>query len=252
MRELAPFRFDDYVSSTYGNPFLEQTRITNIDFRWEWFPRFGELVAVSVFYKDLLKPLERIVLDEIGTVPIFSTINGKEARNFGAEFEIRKSLDFIAEPLRNFSINLNLTLVRSNIVPPDELVLYNETIGKQVTAAPPSLRFERPLQGQSDYVLNVALGYQNIENGINVLLLYNIVGRRIIQLSGSQFILDNFYEEPRNQVDLAVSKSFGRNFTIKLIAKNLLDDRFLTTILGRTAERFNTGRVLGLSFTYNL
>jgi len=252
MRELAPFRFDDYVSSTYGNPFLEQTRITNLDFRWEWFPRFGELIAVSVFYKDLIKPLERIVLDEIGTVPIFSTINGKEARNFGAEFEIRKSLDFIAEPLRDFSINLNLTLVRSNIVPPDELVLYNETIGKQVTAAPPSLRFERPLQGQSDYVLNVALGYQNIENGINVLLLYNIVGRRIIQLSGSQFILDNFYEEPRNQVDLAVSKSFGRNFTIKLIAKNLLDDRFLTTILGRTAERFNTGRVLGLSFTYNL
>jgi hypothetical protein len=121
-----------------------------------------------------------------------------------------------------------------------------------VTAAPPSLRFERPLQGQSDYVLNVALGYQNIENGINVLLLYNIVGRRIIQLSGSQFILDNFYEEPRNQVDLAISKSFGRNFTVKLIAKNLVDDRFLTTILGRTAERFNTGRVLGLSFTYNL
>ncbi|KER10410.1 MAG: hypothetical protein HY22_04890 [[Candidatus Thermochlorobacteriaceae] bacterium GBChlB] len=252
MRELAPFRFDDYVSSTLGNPFLEQTRILNFDLRWEWFPRFNELIAISVFYKDLLKPLERIILDDIGTNPFYTTINGQEAQNVGAEFEVRKSLDFLTSALKDFSVSVNLTLVRSRITQGDRLVIYNESIGRQESPLPPSLRLERPLQGQSDYVFNATLGYFNQDAGITATLLYNIVGRRIVQLSGSQFILDNFIEEPRNQLDFSASKSFGRNFTIKLNVKNIIDDRYLTTILGRTAERYNIGRIVSLSLSYQL
>lgn len=42
-----------------GNPDLQRTLIDNLDARWEWFPRAGEIVSLGVFHKQLDKPIEK-------------------------------------------------------------------------------------------------------------------------------------------------------------------------------------------------
>jgi outer membrane receptor protein involved in Fe transport len=253
MREISPFRFDDYVSSNYGNPFLEQTKIQNYDLRWEWFPRIGEIVSVSFFYKQLDKPLERYVDQDRSTVPFFTIINVDKAKNFGFEFELRKRLDFIAKPLENFSLGTNLTIVSSTIEFGSEYFIFNESQGKISLVTSEFQRKERPLQGQSPYVFNANLGYENRELGLTVVALYNIFGRRISQVAGSTAVPFNVYEEARQQVDFSISKVMFNKLTAKFNIKNILDDRYLFTVNETVeVERFKTGRVFNLSFSYNL
>ena len=34
----------------------------NLDARFEWFPTLSEVAAVSLFYKDFRKPIEKVIL----------------------------------------------------------------------------------------------------------------------------------------------------------------------------------------------
>ena len=49
-----------------GNPDLERSQIDNYDLRWEWFRRPGEVFAASVFYKEIIDPIERQFIDQEG------------------------------------------------------------------------------------------------------------------------------------------------------------------------------------------
>ena len=70
----------------------------------------------------------------------------ESARNFGIEFEARKNLGFIADPLEDLYFAGNFTIVNSKI-----------TIGEDNRGMRTST--ERALQGQSPYVLNAQIGY---------------------------------------------------------------------------------------------
>lgn len=54
-RELSPFAFTEVAGgrSVAGNPDLTQATIDGLDLRWEHFPRSGEVVAASLFYKKI-------------------------------------------------------------------------------------------------------------------------------------------------------------------------------------------------------
>ena len=66
-RELAPFIFFDMVRrrNIAGNPELLLTTIHHADLRAEWFPSNDEVFALSVFGKQFINPIERVVV-EIG------------------------------------------------------------------------------------------------------------------------------------------------------------------------------------------
>ena len=59
MRELAPFASFDRGTDIKisGNPELKRTNITNYDLRAEWYPKSGELLAVTGFYKSFKNPI---------------------------------------------------------------------------------------------------------------------------------------------------------------------------------------------------
>ena len=54
-RELAPYTTFDFVGDFIftGNADLKRTLIKNSDFRVEWFPNAGEIIAFSGFYKEM-------------------------------------------------------------------------------------------------------------------------------------------------------------------------------------------------------
>jgi outer membrane receptor protein involved in Fe transport len=233
-RELAPFLYFDFARrrSVSGNPDLVETRIHNVDARAEWFPAESEVLAVSTFYKRFQNPIERVITNVFQNDVGFDNAEGAQA--YGVELEARASLGRLASALAAFRAGANLTLVRSRI----EL---GESASVQTSQ-------ERPLQGQSPYVLNLNLGYERPHSGTEIALLYNVYGRRISEV-GIESIPD-VYEQPFHRLDLAVSQKLGGASTLKLTATNLLDQRLVAEQGDLTLYEYRPG--VAFSATYGL
>jgi len=93
--------------SIKGNPDLVVTKIKNYDVRLEWFPGRGEVLALSLFYKDLTDPIEQTVRPTIQLQNSF--INSDDAEVMGIELEARKNLGFLWSRLKNFRFMLLLS-----------------------------------------------------------------------------------------------------------------------------------------------
>ncbi len=241
LRELAPFRFDNYFGgySEAGNPDLKLTKIINLDARFEWFPSLTEVVAASVFYKQFKDPIEQYIASSNDSV-LVSYQNSDGARLFGVELEGRKALGFLSPSLTDFSAVLNATLSTSQI----EL---------SADANDFSTSRERPLSNQPSYTINAALDYSSDALGLRGRLLYNIVGRQIVSVGYEG--LPDVYQQPRHQLDLALAKSLGTHFEVALNAKNLLNAAFIET-QGKTnsgdnvVDEYRVGSEVGLTGSY--
>ncbi|MEP7219565.1 MAG: TonB-dependent receptor, partial [Bacteroidota bacterium] len=256
-RELAPFRFDDYRQSTFGNPALHRTAITNYDLRWEWFPGGGEVIAASGYYKSFNSPIEQIYFLGGSGISVEPS-NASHAMIYGGEFEFRKGLGFIAPSLENFSLGTNLTLAHSEVRfdAQDTLTVFDGTRLIPYSAATlTDTTAPRPLQGQSPYVINATLGYDNLTSGTSVTLLYNVFGRRLA-IVGSSGVPDT-YEMARNTVDLTISQRFPAGLQLRLTARNLLDELNLQQQEfpdGEVVqvESYRAGRSISLGISFNL
>ena len=219
-RELAPFQSFNFVGGDVqeGNPLLNRTLITNLDTRWEWFVRPGEILAVSAFYKIFDEPIER-VLRNVGEGRFVSFQNVDQARVFGAEFEARKRLDtWTSNPFLNkISLGGNVSLVRSIVdIPQEELII--------IRASDPLADDTRTLEGQSPYLLNLNAGYENPESGTTVGIFYTIFGDRLLAVT--QGATPDVFEKARGDLDVTITQALPANFRIKLTAKNLLGSDF--------------------------
>ncbi len=211
-RELAPFSFYDYelLANQGGNPNLKRTSIDNADLRYEIYPGSGEILSFSVFYKHFTNAIESYRYDVIST-PDISYFNTAKAMSYGIELEARKSLSFINESksLKNTVAYLNLSLIKSKVENPDDQNYIDKT---------------RPMVGQSPYVINAGLQHTTLNNRLNLNLLYNKIGRRIVQASGINF--PSTWEAPRNvfdfQLGYKIIKSRGE---VKFNAGDILSER---------------------------
>jgi hypothetical protein len=215
-REIAPFSFFDYEQNyaVSGDTTLTRSKIYNADLRYEWYPKAGESISVGVFYKNFNDPIE---LRAINSNPRrYSYQNADKATSFGFEIEARKSLDFIGKSFENFSIFSNLTYITSEV----ELKSTSST-GERVS-------FDRPLQGQSPYLINVGLQYNNKNGDLSSTLLYNRVGQRIALVGDvKQLGLYDIYERPRDQVDFQLTKRiFNKRAEIKLNIADILNQKY--------------------------
>ncbi|MBK7824658.1 TonB-dependent receptor [Nannocystis sp.] len=239
-RELAPFVFTDFAGgfTVQGYSKLTATKIWNADMRWEWFPSANEVLAVSVFYKHFDAPIERM----IATSPRLQTYrNARFANNVGVELEGRKNLEFISKSLRDLSLGVNFAYIfsRVQIAAPKEGDLL----------APTST--QRYLEGQSPYVLNAYLGYDNERSGTNARVLFNTFGRRIAFVGGNH--LPDVYELPIHTMDVTLAQRVYKGLSLSFSAFNLLNwrQRF---VQGENNDIFYTTRrgiffLVGLSYS---
>jgi hypothetical protein len=212
-REIAPFYYVDFEMNAgiYGAPEIRQSYIHNFDIRYELYPANGETFSIGGFYKKFNSPIEQVILGNSPTQ--YSFENVKSAYSAGLEAELRKSLGFISN-LKDFSIVMNASLITS-----------------RVKFEPGSLARNRPLEGQSPYIINAGLYYQNDKTGLMLSLLYNVIGKRIVAVgrpSPNQWEdIPDIYEMPRNVLDLTFSKTIGKRFEIKGGIKDLLDQEVI-------------------------
>jgi len=253
MREMAPFSSFDFGSGIRitGNFDLELTTVDNYDLRWEWFPNAGELLAVSFYYKNFTNPIVTKFLP-IANNPERTFDNVDQGIVYGAEFELRKRLDFIAPFLSNFKFSTNLSLIRSKVDIPGDPNDPTSELG-QIALFNPEKGDSRPFPGQSDILFNASLNYTNPDAGFSAFLSYNYFSERLASIG--QGPIPDFFEQPRPQLDFTVQKNFDP-ISVKLTLGNLLnpDTEILQTLSGEDfiLTDFRNGRTIGLTFSYNL
>lgn len=212
-RELAPFPSWDFANGYYfiGNPDLERTLIDNLDLRLEWFSSPGEILAASVFTKRFQNPIERAIKNDNGEIQYQ---NVDRANVYGLELEFRQKLDKIHSYFANFLFGGNFSLIRSRVdIPESEMVI--------IRTYDPHADGTRPLQGQSPYLLNLDLTYDNAISNTMASLSFNVFGERLseVSLGGTPDV----YELPRPDFDLVMTQKVLGGLQMKFSAKNILD-----------------------------
>jgi TonB-dependent receptor len=252
-REVANFAYYDFVRNAQlkGNIDLERSQNTNLDLRFETYPKAGEVISASVFYKHFKTPIEQTVVN--GSTPgnlILSYTNPDAAKTYGVEVEVRKNLDFIGSSawLENLVFNVNAAYMKSKVD-------FNEN----------SNPFDpnRPLQGQSPWLINAGLQYAVPGNNLSFSALVNRIGHRIAYVGFQGY--PDIYENGRTQLDfqtaLKVIKGKGE---VKLSFSDLLNQRAIfyqnvdlndKTSYNKSTDRvqynFLYGRNISVGFAYN-
>jgi TonB-dependent receptor len=215
-REVSFFSYFDFdlLRSVIGDN-LRTTSIQNFDIRYEYYPSPGEILSFSVFHKDFKDPIEILYPNKNPRVYVYSNLAG--AKNTGFEIDIRKSLNFIAASssfLSNLYLSGNYTYLKASV----DLGTVYSVNDQGVTV--PSKR-NRPLTGQSPYIINAGILYTGRHFGFNA--VYNRYGNRIVYASPNR--AEDEYENGRDVVDLQISYKFLKNnrAEFRLNISNLLN-----------------------------
>lgn len=247
-REVASFAFFDFeqLASFSGTPSLKRSSIINADVRYEYYPRSGELLSLGAFYKNFADPIE-LTLNEssTGSRRQYEYRNAEKANLIGVEAEFRKSLSFLggSKWLENLYFNGNVSVIFSKVT-----VGNTDASGNKLDAT------NRPLQGQSPYLINAGFQYDS-EKGTNISLLYNRIGKRLALVGNATF--PNIYERPRDLVDFQISqKIFKRKGEVRLTVSDILNQRYLSYQQAAVGHLpftyYRQGTTISLGFNYNL
>lgn len=220
-REIAPFTFFDFetIASTAGTPDLKRSSIINADVRYEYYPKAGEILSLGAFYKDFTDPIElRLNSASVATRRQYQFQNAEKANLFGLEAEFRKSLSFLSENsswLERLYFNGNVSVIFSEV-----------TLGNVDASGNKLPSTQRPLQGQSPYLINAGFQYDS-EKGTSMSLLYNRIGQRLALVGNDDF--GDIYEKPRDLVDFQISqKVLRKKGEVRLTIGDIFNQAYVT------------------------
>ena len=246
-RELAPYASEDFAGGEtwIGNDMLKRTLIDNIDLRWENYFRPGEILSLSAFYKLFHQPIE-VVNNPKAQNPELTWENVDQATVYGFELDFRKKLDFW-NFTKNVSAGINFTYIYSEVTI-DSLEL------SAIRATDPSAKDTRPMFGQSPYIINAFLGYQNPDIGLEINLAYNVSGPKIvINVKGGT---PDIYAQPVNSLNLTAIKRIAKKWSLNLRIKNMLNAPYKETYTYKGNEyiyrRFKLGVLFELGFKFKI
>lgn len=232
-RELAPQAYIDPESDREftGNPFLVDTEILNLDARYEWYFARQQYLTAGVFYKDLDRPVESVVV-LTGDQRQQSFLNAPRATVYGVEVEAKKYFEFpdvgpafIAN--KRWLAQANYTWSDSEVqVEADDVVLTQGGGGAPEQAAF-FIEDGSRLQGHSEHVANLQLGWEDDTARSQATFIVNYVSERITArgagAAGSRE--PDYIQDPGVFLDFVYRKDFdyaGRELGFALELRNLL------------------------------
>ncbi|MDR9499539.1 MAG: TonB-dependent receptor [Hydrogenovibrio sp.] len=250
LKELSQSTYIDPDTRDYytGNPDLQIATIKNLDLRWEKYFNKFENVSVAVFQKDFESPIEVIATPNVTEgLDTYSYANVNEATNRGIEFQTRFWLRRIfGNDIPAFYIDTNFTKIDSSI---DLSGVKNILATNQ----------ERALQGQSPWVFNLNLGYENLVKEINANLVLNMKGDSIYAAGtktnpDDDFGVEDTYLVTPPSLDFVYNQRlyWGAEDKLKLKLKlqNLLDGSYQLTINDEIQREYKKGISASLSLSY--
>lgn len=229
-REMAPQRYRDTETDRIltGNPYLEDTTFVNVDARYERYFSNGQYFTLGAFYKNMEKPVEALAV--LGSDGAFrqTFFNAPAADIYGGEVEFKKYFDLDTGASwadeRRWLVALNYTYTTSKLKVSDGDTIILDITG--IATTPPAKDYltggER-LQGQSDHLANLQLGFENEEAGSQATILVTYTSERVAARSSS-LDLPDLIQEPGMRVDFVYRRNFeiqGREMTASFEARNL-------------------------------
>jgi outer membrane receptor protein involved in Fe transport len=203
----------------------------------EYYFSETESVSLAVFYKDISQPVERAVPDSSGSAARGITfINQDDAELFGVEIDANIDL---------FDRDNWLLFLGGNV----------SYIDSEVTLSEESRRLEgasadgRELQGQSEWLANLQLGYDHYPTEQKVTLLFNFFDDRIFRVARGENTGPEF-EDGRLLIDLTYENLLSEHLKLEASIKNLLNEEVEFSQNGRTIESYEEGTTIGVGLTY--
>jgi len=220
------------LSSVYSAPLqgnvtggiVISTKTTSYDVRAEFYPGSGEIISIGGFYKFLDRPLE---LTKQNAQDLYIYSNSISAKSYGIEAELRRKLGFINETLPildKFTFYSNFTLLWSKVVarlPPFATAVNDDPANPVFKLGYEIDPQNRPLYGQTPFLLNTGLEYNGDLFGLNI--VHNHTGRKFYILTNNPGL--NEWEAPYSQVDVQLNANlFQKKGKIRLNFGNIFNN----------------------------
>jgi outer membrane receptor protein involved in Fe transport len=175
----------------------------------------NEMITIGGFYKNFNNPIEQRITPGAGDDKrSVYYANLVDATSIGGEIEIRSSLSnlgklFGTKALDKFSVVANAAYIHS------EITEVPDTADSFVRDK------KRAMQGQSPYIVNAGLFYENADMGLMANIVYNIIGERIVTVGdpGRPHVV----EKPRNLLDFTIAKKIGTKWEVRFGIDDLLN-----------------------------
>jgi len=158
--------------------------------------------------------------------------------------ELRKSLESI-ELLKDFYIVANAAYIYSKVIFPKGSIFE-----------------DREMQGQSPFLINTGIFYNNEKHKINASVQYNVIGDRLVSIGkvnqNADQNIPNIIEKQKHLVDLTVSKEFFNSVEFKVGIRNLLNQKtisyfpYLNSSGDNSLHLDNKRSSDGISFTFGI
>lgn len=231
-RELAPQQYFDPESGRIfiGNPYLTDTEILNLDARYEMYFDRGQALTAGVFFKQLDRPVEAVVVQQSASV--FQTyLNAPEAILYGAEVDFKRVFDSPIKgaffDTKEFLLQANYTYTTSEVKAGAGDIVFPLQAAGQPRPATDFIVDGTRLQGQSEHIANVQIGWEDEAARSQLTLLANYASERVTARAPAG--QPDFLQDPGINLDLVYKKGFdirGKAFTLDVKAKNLLQEDF--------------------------
>lgn len=233
--EMAPFEYQESYGGITSRGFadIQNGYNINMDVRYEYFSKNGDMYSLGGYYKHLQDPIEKI-LEYSGSL-IQSYRNVDKGTAAGLELEVRRKIT------KDLKVDFNASYIYTQISLPQNSTYTDAS---------------RALQGASPYLLNLDINYSPKFSGdkeASFSLVYNVQGPRIASVGISG--VNNVMEEAFNSLDFIGVYSFNDKMKIKLQLKNLINQRqefsqkVANTEKKEIVEFYKKGMSVGVGFT---
>ncbi len=257
-RELAPQPFHDTESSRtfFGNPFLQDSELTNAEARYEWYFARDQRFTLAGFYKNIDRPIEATAV-QVGSTFLTSFATAPRAQFYGAEVELVKYVPL--DRLRGeYFGSRRLVLIGNYTYTDSEVKVRPGDTTVSFTSAPSpidaSLVFDTSrklrLTGQSSHLVNAQVGIEDTDRLSQATILVTYASRRATNRGLN--LTPDFIETPGVQLDFVAHEGIpfvGKStLELKFEARNILGTPYRETqTLGASRLDINSYDV-GLTF----
>lgn len=235
LREITDTSYIDPITNflVFGNPDIVPSQYKNYDSRFEWFFSNGNNFTVSLFYKDVVNPIDQAEAAAGDNAQALEIINTESAEILGLELEFLWSLATVLDELDQFFVQGNLTFLDTETIVGD--------------AADAATNNERELIGASDSA-NLIFGFDSWNEQHSATLSYNVFGERM-NFAGRNG-QDDVFEQPFHSLNATYSYYPTDQITVEFKAKNLLDSEVELIRSGVSIYKEEKGQSFSLSFKY--
>lgn len=247
-KERALFVYEDIPDKKRGNPDLYPSDNYNLDLKWEFFPNSGELLSVTAFGKYIQNPISETTIASSSNDISFVNA-GDVGTVIGIEVEVRKNVFRLRDGADALSIGFNGAYMNTSQDLEPEKVARETALRINLTDS--RSRFT----GASDLLLNSDLTYTKRwgnQASVMATVAYSYTSDKIYSLGVEQ--RGNLVDQGVGTLDLILKSQLNRRVGLDLMAKNLLDPRYLRIQKNGTADipvlSYHKGRYFSLGVNY--